>query len=83
MDNKIRLGVIGVGNMGTSHVRHVADGRCPAFEVTAVADLKPERSSPEKSRPSPTRSKCLIRDLSTPASSPFRIMITQNMRSNA
>ena len=43
MEKKIRLGVIGVGNMGTSHVRHVVEGKCPAFEIKAVADLKPER----------------------------------------
>lgn len=42
MDN-IRLGIIGVGNMGSGHLRNVAEGKCPKVEVTAVADTNSER----------------------------------------
>lgn len=36
---KIRLGIIGVGNMGSGHLQNVIDGKCPKVEVTAVADI--------------------------------------------
>ncbi len=40
---KIRLGIIGFGNMGTGHAQNILDGACPDFEVSAVADIKPAR----------------------------------------
>lgn len=43
MSNKIRLGIIGIGNMGTGHADSVLSGKCPDFELTAIADIKPER----------------------------------------
>ena len=39
----IRLGIIGCGNMGTSHIQNILAGCMPEFELTAVADLKEER----------------------------------------
>ncbi|MCR5743903.1 MAG: Gfo/Idh/MocA family oxidoreductase [Lachnospiraceae bacterium] len=44
MDNrKIRLGIIGMGNMGSGHLSYVLNGECPRVEVTAVADINPEK----------------------------------------
>lgn len=43
MDKKIKLGVIGIGNMGSAHAKHVAEGACPDFELVAVADTNPDR----------------------------------------
>ncbi|MBP3655206.1 MAG: Gfo/Idh/MocA family oxidoreductase [Clostridia bacterium] len=43
MEKKIRLGVIGVGNMGSGHASRVVDGECPDFVLTAVADINPAR----------------------------------------
>ena len=40
---KIRLGVIGTGNMGSEHCRNLTGGKCPETELTAVADIRPER----------------------------------------
>ena len=40
---KIRLGILGVGNMGTSHSRNVLEGKCPEFELTAIADWNADR----------------------------------------
>lgn len=40
---KIKLGIIGVGNMGTNHAKNVFFGKCPDFELAAVADINPER----------------------------------------
>ena len=39
----IRLGIIGCGNMGTSHMKNMLAGCMPEFELTAVADLKEAR----------------------------------------
>ena len=43
MSGKIRLGIIGIGNMGSGHARNVTGGQCPDFELAAVADLNPAR----------------------------------------
>lgn len=43
MSKKIRLGIIGIGNMGSSHAKNIVSGACPDFELTAVADVKPQR----------------------------------------
>lgn len=40
---KIRLGIIGMGNMGSGHLQSIIDGQCPQIEVTAVSDINPER----------------------------------------
>ena len=40
---KIRLGILGIGNMGTSHAKSVKEGKCPEFQVAAVCDRNPER----------------------------------------
>ena len=40
---KIRLGIVGIGNIGSSHVKTLMAGKCPEFELVAVADLNPDR----------------------------------------
>ena len=41
--SKIRLGVIGVGNMGRSHCKNIKDGKCPEIELVAISDSNPKR----------------------------------------
>jgi len=36
--SKVRLGIIGFGNIGASHARLIAEGQVPDIEITAVAD---------------------------------------------
>lgn len=36
---KIKLGIIGIGNMGKGHLQNVIDGKCPSVEVAAVCDI--------------------------------------------
>ena len=43
MDRKIKLGIIGVGNMGSGHAKNIFEGKCPEIEVVAIADINPER----------------------------------------
>ena len=40
---KIKLGIIGYGNMGTSHADKILKGKCPDIELVAIADHKPPR----------------------------------------
>ncbi len=40
---KVRLGIIGVGNMGISHIKNYVNGSMPEIDITAVADIKPDR----------------------------------------
>ena len=40
---KIRLGILGVGNIGRDHVKRIVDGKCPEIELCAVCDLKEDR----------------------------------------
>ena len=39
----IKLGIIGMGNMGTGHFKNVEAGKCPSVKVTAVCDINPQR----------------------------------------
>ncbi|MGN1048564.1 MAG: Gfo/Idh/MocA family protein [Eubacteriales bacterium] len=39
----VRLGIIGVGNMGSGHLKRIHAGECPGLKVTAVADIDPDR----------------------------------------
>ena len=41
--NKVRLGIIGIGNMGSGHVESILDGKVPEIELAAVADLRESR----------------------------------------
>ncbi len=40
---KVRLGIIGCGNIGSQHYSNVLNGKCPEIEVTAIADVNPDR----------------------------------------
>lgn len=40
---KIRLGIIGMGNMGSGHLQNIIDGKCPQIEVTAASDINSEK----------------------------------------
>ena len=40
--NEVRLGVIGVGGMGSSHARSVLAGKVSRLRLTAVADVNPK-----------------------------------------
>ena len=40
---KVRLGIIGVGNMGSGHAANILAGKCPEIELTALADRRESR----------------------------------------
>lgn len=41
--SQIRLGIIGVGNIGATHIENIMKGKCPEIRVAAVADINPDR----------------------------------------
>ena len=41
--DKVRMGIIGAGNMGSGHIQNILAGMCPEIEVTAVADRRASR----------------------------------------
>lgn len=43
MADKIKFGIIGYGNMGSSHAKSIHDGKSPEIEITAICDIKPQR----------------------------------------
>ena len=43
MDKKIKLGLIGFGNMGTGHTENIMGGKCPEVELVAICDINPAR----------------------------------------
>ena len=47
---KIRLGIIGCGNIGSQHYSNVLNGRCPEIDVVAIADVNPDRLEWAKQR---------------------------------
>lgn len=40
---KVRLGIIGAGNMGSGHIGNYLKGLMPEIEIVAVADRRPDR----------------------------------------
>lgn len=40
---KIRLGIIGIGNIGKTHIKNILEGKCPEIELSALADQDPEK----------------------------------------
>ncbi len=49
--NKIRLGIVGLGNMGSGHFYNVFGGKCPSVEITAVCDVNPQKLEKVKEYP--------------------------------
>ena len=43
MADKVRIGIVGIGNMGTGHIRYLSKGEVSGAELTAVCDTRPER----------------------------------------
>ncbi|MFW5986383.1 MAG: Gfo/Idh/MocA family protein [Halanaerobiales bacterium] len=41
--DKVRIGIIGIGNMGSSHARNIINGKVEGGELAAVCDTNPER----------------------------------------
>ena len=41
--SKVKLGVIGIGGMGSGHVNNILQGKCPEIEISAVADRRVSR----------------------------------------
>ena len=41
--NKVRLGIVGFGNMGTSHSRSISAGKVPGMELAAICDINDAR----------------------------------------
>ena len=46
MADKVRVGVIGLGNMGSGHIRNFAEGRMPEIDITAIADIDEKKFAP-------------------------------------
>ncbi|MBQ3880563.1 MAG: Gfo/Idh/MocA family oxidoreductase [Oscillospiraceae bacterium] len=40
---KVRLGIIGIGNIGKTHIKNILDGKCPEIELAALADQDPKK----------------------------------------
>ncbi|MBE5817110.1 MAG: Gfo/Idh/MocA family oxidoreductase [Clostridiales bacterium] len=40
---KVKLGIIGIGNMGSGHAGNIKGGKCPDFDIVAIADINEER----------------------------------------
>ena len=40
---KIRLGILGVGNIGSMHAGNIIEGKCPQVTLTAICDLKEDK----------------------------------------
>ena len=40
---KIRLGILGVGNQGSLYAKYILAGDCPDFTLAAICDRNPKR----------------------------------------
>lgn len=43
MNGKIRLGIMGFGNIGSHHGENLMKNKCPDLVLPAVADMNPKR----------------------------------------
>lgn len=43
MDKKIKLGILGFGNMGSTHAGNIKADKCPDIEIAAICDSNKER----------------------------------------
>jgi predicted dehydrogenase len=52
IEKNVRMGIVGIGGMGSSHAASILEGKVPGAELTAVADLSGERLEkfPEQKR---------------------------------
>ncbi len=41
--DSVRIGIIGIGNMGSHHAKYIADGDIRGAKLTAVCDVNPDR----------------------------------------
>ena len=41
--DQVRIGIIGVGNMGRGPAKTITSGQVPDMVLTAIADINPER----------------------------------------
>ena len=41
--NEVKVGIIGIGNMGSAHLHSVTAGNIPGMRATAVCDINPEK----------------------------------------
>ncbi len=48
--NTVRLGIIGVGNMGFAHAKAITEGNCPRVTLSCIADTDPSRLAFVKER---------------------------------
>lgn len=39
----VRVGIIGIGNMGSSHAKNIVAGKVPGIQLVSVCDIDPER----------------------------------------
>ena len=46
--DKVKIGIIGYGNMGTTHARNLMNGRVTRMELTAVCDISEQRRNAVK-----------------------------------
>ena len=47
---KIKLGIVGIGNMGSGHASNIKHGSCHEIELVAIADNNSERLEWSKSQ---------------------------------
>ncbi len=40
---KVRLGILGIGNMGSGHIKNIKEDKCPEIKLTAICDKNPDR----------------------------------------
>ncbi len=50
MSSKVRVGVIGIGNMGMSHINNFVEGKMPETEFTCVADIDEKKFEKAKEK---------------------------------
>ena len=48
--DKVRYGIVGVGNMGSGHAKNLLEGKVENAVLTAVCDINPEKLTAYKEK---------------------------------
>ena len=59
--NQVKLGIVGIGNMGTAHANNLVAGKIKGLQLAAVCDLRPDRLAEFPQIPGFTDSREMIR----------------------
>ena len=61
-DKNVRIGIVGIGNMGTGHAKLFLENKVPGATLAAICDINPDRMKSFTDVPQYTDSDTMLRE---------------------